>query len=166
MMPSCYLSVSVGAAVISAFLFLLVIMDFLLFTPTKRGPAQNPLLHVPCSVSPPFHPSPWGEITALSEPTPTSDTMLGHSGSKDPTQMAPRACLGPFPRLPSQRQSMGLLCRPLGWLRAAVCGVVVRAWMCRILMVWGGAGVTRLGGRHHLPNTPSSSTDLWGLCHF
>lgn len=138
-MPSCYLSMSVGAVVISAFLFLFVIMDFLLFIPAQKGPAQNPLLHVPCSVSPPFHPSPWGEITAHPEPTPASDTMLGHSGSRDPTHMAPSPLPEPAwaPSLdcPLKGRALGLPCRPLGWLRAAVCRVVVRAWTCRFLMV-------------------------------
>lgn len=111
----------VGVVVISAFLFLLVIMDFLPFIPAKKGPAQNPLLHVPCSVSPPFHPSPWGEITAHPEPTPVSDTTLGHSGSEDPTHMAP----SPLPEP--------------AWAPSLDCPLQGRAWACRAgpLGGWG-----------------------------
>lgn len=57
-----------------------------------------------------------------------------------------KACLGPLPRLPSPRQSMGWLCWPPGWLRAAVWS---GGQSVDVQAPHGGAEVATVGGRYH-----------------
>lgn len=97
--------------------------------------------------------------TTYMNPHFPSETMLGHSGSKDPT----RTQLTPEPARTLSKGDCGHTSCPMDSCEAAVGGVVVRAWIDTLLMVWDGAGVV---GRDCVPITPSSGTDVQGVCDF
>lgn len=158
----------------SSFPLVIIVSPF--SSSSKRGPTQDPVLHMPCSgphPPPSFHGVKSVRSRALPtlSPHPPSETRLGHLGSKDPHPNGPqsisRACTGLFPGPPAQRQTMGVLWGPLGQLRGSSLrgrsqSLDVQAphgtgW-CQ-----GGNGV---GGAGPISRQPSHGTDLQGVYDF